>query len=61
VTARTQGGPQRVTAVRAFNRFYTGRIGVLGDAYLGSAFSLTQVRVLYELANRKSPATSRQP
>jgi DNA-binding MarR family transcriptional regulator/N-acetylglutamate synthase-like GNAT family acetyltransferase len=48
----------RVAAVRSFNRFYTRLIGLLDDGYLDSSFSLTEVRVLYELAGRESITAS---
>ena len=47
-----------VEAVRSFNRFYTKQIGALREVLLGSSFSLTQVRVLYELAHRKQCTAS---
>lgn len=49
---------QRIGEVRAFNRFYTRQVGLLGAGYLHSPFSLTQVRVLYELANRERPTAA---
>jgi DNA-binding MarR family transcriptional regulator/GNAT superfamily N-acetyltransferase len=38
-----------VAAIRAFNRFYTARIGVLRDGLLATAHPLTEARVLFEL------------
>jgi len=51
-------GMGRVEAIRRFNRFYTRKIGVLQEGFLGSAYSLTQGRVLYELAHREKPTAA---
>ncbi len=55
--SRTTPDLAAVKAVRQFNRFYTARAGVL-EPYLGSELSLTDVRVLYELAHRESAVAS---
>jgi DNA-binding MarR family transcriptional regulator/GNAT superfamily N-acetyltransferase len=41
-----------VAAIRAFNRFYTARIGALRDGLLATAHPLPEARVLYELGQR---------
>jgi len=42
---------QRVDRIREFNRFYTRHVGALNEGLLQSSFSLTETRLLYELAH----------
>jgi DNA-binding MarR family transcriptional regulator/GNAT superfamily N-acetyltransferase len=41
-----------VTALRRFSRFFTRQLGLLDEHLLESGFSLTEVRVLYEIVHQ---------
>ena len=47
-----------IAAVRRFNRFYTRRLGVLNEALLGSAYTLAEMRILWELAHHEGISAS---
>jgi len=47
-----------VSEVRGFNRFYTRILGLLRPKLAGSAFGLTEARVLFELAHADQTAVS---
>ncbi|HEY3021880.1 MAG TPA: bifunctional helix-turn-helix transcriptional regulator/GNAT family N-acetyltransferase, partial [Solirubrobacteraceae bacterium] len=48
----------RVASVRAFNRFFTRRIGVLQEGLLHTPYSLTEARILFELGQRDTLAVA---
>lgn len=50
MSTATPAPPERVAALRTFNRFWTHRLGVLRPQLLGSRFTLPESRVLWELA-----------
>jgi len=45
---------QAVAAIREFNRFYTNIIGVVNRNILESDYSLSEVRVMYEINHTKN-------
>ncbi|WP_428493307.1 bifunctional helix-turn-helix transcriptional regulator/GNAT family N-acetyltransferase [Rhodopila sp.] len=49
---------ETIAAIRRFGRYYTRQLGLLGEGLLKSDFSLTEARVLYELAHRPAPTAA---
>src|SRR5882672_1020138 len=49
--ARARPPGEAINIIRSFNRRYTRQLGLLDTGLLGSEFTLTEARVLYELAN----------
>ncbi|MFA6117061.1 MAG: helix-turn-helix domain-containing GNAT family N-acetyltransferase [Sphingomonas sp.] len=47
-----------IPSLRAFNRFYTKFSGALDQRFLGSALSLAEGRLLYEIATRDRPVAT---
>lgn len=47
-----------IAGLRSFNRFYTSIIGLLDKQYLNSEFSLTEVRIMYELYHCQQEMTA---
>lgn len=43
-----------VESIRGFNRFYTRQLGLLNEHLVDSPFSLTEARIMYELAHREN-------
>ena len=54
----TENFEDRIGAVRHFNRFFTRQIGVLREGLLHSPYSLTEARILFELAHRDNLTAS---
>jgi DNA-binding MarR family transcriptional regulator/GNAT superfamily N-acetyltransferase len=51
-TAPAAAPTDQIEAVRAFNRFYTARVGALRDGLLATAHPLPEARILFELGRR---------
>lgn len=49
---------ERVESVRHFNRFFTRQIGVLREGLLHSPYSLTEARIIFEIAHRNDVTAS---
>ena len=58
MTFMPPANPDQIEQVRRFNRFYTRQIGLLEERLHRSDYSLTEARVLYELAQGTAPTAT---
>lgn len=49
---------ERINTIRNFNRFITRRIGALREGILHSDYSLTEARIIFEIAQRDQVTAS---
>ena len=56
--SNARAAERHISTIREFNRFYTQKIGVLRDGLLDSKHTLTEARVLYEIAHRSGALAS---
>ncbi len=47
-----------IDEIRAFNRFYTPLVGLVGEQVLRSGYNLAEMRVLYEVRHMQSPSAA---
>ncbi len=48
----------RIEAIRRFNRFYTRQLGILKEGYLRTEYTLSETRLIYELAHHERATAS---
>ncbi len=58
MSASTHKLDKTIAAVRQFNRFYMRQVGALDERHLPSDLSLSEARILYEIAHRDSPTAA---
>jgi DNA-binding MarR family transcriptional regulator/GNAT superfamily N-acetyltransferase len=51
--------PTHIESIRRFNRFYTRQIGVLEEGLVQSPYSLTEARIIYELAHHEQTTAAK--
>ena len=58
IPAQNPPSQEDIAAIRRFSRFYTRQLGLLAESMLASPYSLSEARVLYELAHGRDMAAS---